>query len=245
HRPGDGGRGSDPRDDPVRRDPAARGRGDPGRDRGGVRRLAGRDDRRLHHPRCERVGAVDRALRRRPDPAPRRVRDLALRRPGILHRPALDARHRRPRGRRRILRAARGDRAGAAGPRAGQLAPGRAVAARGDALTESKGSIAGLGPPRDSVARGTPRGASRTAGVIARAAVVAAVSLCAHPARAADPPPADYDPHSTAWNGMASFVGLAEGMGFEVTAVASLEWNELSANDILILIYPLQRVDPG
>jgi hypothetical protein len=44
---------------------------------------------------------------------------------------------------------------------------------------------------------------------------------------------------------MASFVGLAEGMGFEVSAVASLEWNELSADDILVLVYPLQRVDPG
>ena len=31
----------------------------------------------------------------------------------------------------------------------------------------------------------------------------------------------DYDPHSTAWNGMASFVGLAEGMGFEVTSVSA------------------------
>src|SRR6185436_12530217 len=56
---------------------------------------------------------------------------------------------------------------------------------------------------------------------------------------------ADYDPRSTAWNGMANFVGLAEGMGFEVTAVGSLEWSDLSAEDILVLIYPLQRVDPG
>jgi hypothetical protein len=56
---------------------------------------------------------------------------------------------------------------------------------------------------------------------------------------------ADYDPRSTAWNGMASFVGLAEGMGFEVTPVSSLEWSELTADDILVLIYPLQRVDPG
>jgi hypothetical protein len=56
---------------------------------------------------------------------------------------------------------------------------------------------------------------------------------------------ADYDPHNQAWNGMASFVGLAEGMGFEVTAVTSLEWNELSATDILVIVYPLQRVDPA
>ena len=78
------------------------------------------------------------------------------------------------------------------------------------------------------------------------AALVAALSwAAAGRARAADPEGADYDPHSTAWNGMASFVGLAEGMGFSVSPVSSLEWSELSADDILVLIYPLQRVDPG
>jgi len=54
-----------------------------------------------------------------------------------------------------------------------------------------------------------------------------------------------YDPRSPAWNGMTVFVGLAEGMGYEVTPVSSLEWGELSANDILFLVYPLQRVEPG
>jgi len=78
---------------------------------------------------------------------------------------------------------------------------------------------------------------------VTRAGLVAlAVVLAAGEARADD---ADYDPRSTAWNGMASFVGLAEGMGFEVTPVSSLEWSDLSSEDILILIYPLQRVDPG
>ena len=55
----------------------------------------------------------------------------------------------------------------------------------------------------------------------------------------------DYDPRSQAWNGMSSFVGLAEGMGFEVTSVSSLEWGDLSADDILFLVFPLQRVDPN
>jgi hypothetical protein len=55
----------------------------------------------------------------------------------------------------------------------------------------------------------------------------------------------DYDPYSQAWNGMSSFVGLAEGMGFEVSAVTQLDWDELSSTDILVLVYPLQRVDPG
>jgi hypothetical protein len=75
-------------------------------------------------------------------------------------------------------------------------------------------------------------------------AAVAALAVLAAPGRArADD--ADYDPRSTAWNGMASFVGLAEGMGFSVTPASSLEWGDLSADDILFLIYPLQRVDPG
>ena len=54
----------------------------------------------------------------------------------------------------------------------------------------------------------------------------------------------DYDPHSTTWNGMSTFVGLAEGDGFTVDPVATLEWDQLAADDILFLVYPLQRVDP-
>jgi hypothetical protein len=72
--------------------------------------------------------------------------------------------------------------------------------------------------------------------------------LCVLVARANAAPNAelpDYDPHSQAWNGMASFVGLAEGMGFEVDAVSELEWDKLTANDILFLVYPLTRVDPA
>lgn len=76
---------------------------------------------------------------------------------------------------------------------------------------------------------------------------LAALLATALPATAA-PAPADpaleYDPSSQAWNGMASFVGLAEGMGFSVTAVTSLEWGEISADDILFLVFPLKRVEP-
>ena len=77
-----------------------------------------------------------------------------------------------------------------------------------------------------------------------RAVAIACVLAAATPAAAEDTS-ADYDPHSQAWNGMASFVGLAEGMGFEVSSVSSLEWSELSSNEILVLVYPLQRVDPA
>src|SRR6185436_14394460 len=149
-------------------------------------------------------------------PAACGVRDLALRRPRVLHRPARAARRGRARGRRRLLRAARGHRAILARPRADERARRGAGAASGDRMTRL------------------------------RAAPVALLAFAASlsPARAAGEG-ADYDPHSTAWNGMASFVGLAEGMGFEVSAVSSLEWGDVSAEDILVLIYPLQRVDPG
>ncbi len=56
---------------------------------------------------------------------------------------------------------------------------------------------------------------------------------------------AEYDPYSGLWNGMARFVALAEGMGFEVQVVSELEWGDLGAEDMLFLVYPLQRVDPG
>lgn len=74
-------------------------------------------------------------------------------------------------------------------------------------------------------------------------ATLALVAALAAPARADTTD--DYDPHSTEWNGMSSFIGLAEGMGFEVTVMQTLEWGEISADDILILIYPLQRVNPA
>jgi hypothetical protein len=62
-------------------------------------------------------------------------------------------------------------------------------------------------------------------------------------ARATDIP--DYDPHSQAWNGMTNLVALAEGMGFDVMPVASLDWSDLTRDDILFLVYPLQRVEPN
>lgn len=54
----------------------------------------------------------------------------------------------------------------------------------------------------------------------------------------------DYDPQSWAWNGLAQFVALAEGMGFEVSGVSELDWGTLGRNDILFVIYPKNRVDP-
>ncbi len=79
-------------------------------------------------------------------------------------------------------------------------------------------------------------------------AVAVGLGLAVMPAHAQVPAPAfsaEYDPYSQAWNGMASFVGLAEGMGFSVDIRESLEWDTLEAKDILFLVFPLQRVDPA
>jgi hypothetical protein len=78
---------------------------------------------------------------------------------------------------------------------------------------------------------------------LAAAAAALVVAMLARGAAADDL--ADYDPTSQAWNGMASFVSLAEGMGFEVVPKTQLDWNELGDTDILFLVYPLARVDPA
>ncbi|MEZ4366956.1 MAG: DUF4350 domain-containing protein [Kofleriaceae bacterium] len=56
----------------------------------------------------------------------------------------------------------------------------------------------------------------------------------------------DYDPNSTDWNGLATLARLAEGVAqLQVVPVATLEWSELDAADILLLLYPLRRLDPS
>ena len=81
--------------------------------------------------------------------------------------------------------------------------------------------------------------------LVAAVAAAAAAALFALTGIAAAEQPADYDPYSPSWNGMSKLVGLAEGMGFRVTAVSSLEWGDLSSSEILVLVYPLQRIDPA
>lgn len=75
---------------------------------------------------------------------------------------------------------------------------------------------------------------------------LAAVALAFAPARADDQAElADYDPSSRTWNGLYTFTRLAAGLDLEVMVVASLEWSDLGAGDLLVLVYPLQRVEPS
>jgi hypothetical protein len=56
---------------------------------------------------------------------------------------------------------------------------------------------------------------------------------------------ADYEPGSREWNGLYTFTRTAAGLGLDVLPVSSLEWGDLDEGDILVLLYPLQRVDPS
>lgn len=77
-----------------------------------------------------------------------------------------------------------------------------------------------------------------------RIALLVCIALASRSAAAEDAA-TDYDPYSDAWNGLATFKGLVEGNSFNVDIRPSLEWSELSANDILFIFYPLAKVDPS
>lgn len=80
-----------------------------------------------------------------------------------------------------------------------------------------------------------------------RALVLAAVVAVAAPASVASAQAemSDYNPRSQDWNGLATFVGLLEGQGYTVDAKVQLEWGELTRDDILVFIYPLQQLEPS
>ncbi len=91
----------------------------------------------------------------------------------------------------------------------------------------------------------TGRHRPRLARGLALAAALAIASGGAPRPAAAQEPLADYDPDSREWNGLYTFTRTAAGLGLEVRTVSSLEWGELDDGDILVLLYPLQRVDPS
>lgn len=77
-------------------------------------------------------------------------------------------------------------------------------------------------------------------------ALVASLLLTASPAAHAQDGAqlADYDPLGKEWNGMSRWAALCSGSGLTVASVASLDWSELSEKDLLVLVYPLVRVEP-
>ena len=55
--------------------------------------------------------------------------------------------------------------------------------------------------------------------------------------------PEDYDVGNGGWNGLSTFVQLAAGDGFDVTAVTGVDWDQLTAEDTLVILYPLNELD--
>jgi hypothetical protein len=55
----------------------------------------------------------------------------------------------------------------------------------------------------------------------------------------------DYDALSEQWNGLNTLTALAKGLGLTVEPVAEIDWNDLGAEDILFVLYPRDRVEPG
>jgi hypothetical protein len=73
-----------------------------------------------------------------------------------------------------------------------------------------------------------------------RLALVLALALPSA-ARAED----DYALDNGDWNGLSSLVTVAAGRGLTVEARSSIAWNELGPSDVLFIVYPTTRVDPG
>ena len=53
----------------------------------------------------------------------------------------------------------------------------------------------------------------------------------------------DFATDSNAWNGLAHFVELGEGLGVDIQEVGTLEWSEVSEDDAIFVIYPRQMLD--
>lgn len=56
---------------------------------------------------------------------------------------------------------------------------------------------------------------------------------------------ADYDATSQAWNGLHTLTAVAKGLGLSVEAVDSIDWEDLGAQDIVFVLYPTTRLEPG
>ena len=82
------------------------------------------------------------------------------------------------------------------------------------------------------------------AAILALFLLVAAPPLARAQGTSGDDPP-DYEVSSTAWNGLSTYARVVDGLGLELRVVSSLEWSEIDAEDILVLLWPLRHVEPS
>ncbi len=53
----------------------------------------------------------------------------------------------------------------------------------------------------------------------------------------------DFDTASQEWNGLADVVALAQDEGLELNEVHTLDWREVSADDVVVVVYPTTELD--
>ncbi|MBI4512344.1 MAG: DUF4350 domain-containing protein [Deltaproteobacteria bacterium] len=54
----------------------------------------------------------------------------------------------------------------------------------------------------------------------------------------------DYSLEHSDWNGLSDFAALAAGLGHVIEARSTLDWNELSLHDALLIVYPRAPIEP-
>jgi hypothetical protein len=55
----------------------------------------------------------------------------------------------------------------------------------------------------------------------------------------------DYDSENSRWNGLTQLRAIAEGFRLRVDVFTRLDWEDLGSEDILFILYPINRVEPG
>ncbi|TXD37816.1 DUF4350 domain-containing protein [Lujinxingia vulgaris] len=54
----------------------------------------------------------------------------------------------------------------------------------------------------------------------------------------------DYEPTSTDWQGLSRFVALASAQGAELRATETLDWEEVTSDDVIVVVYPQDALTP-
>ncbi|TXC78188.1 DUF4350 domain-containing protein [Bradymonadales bacterium TMQ1] len=54
----------------------------------------------------------------------------------------------------------------------------------------------------------------------------------------------DYEPGSTTWHGLSRFVALAESRGAHLQITDTLAWEEVQAEDVIVVVYPEEALNP-
>ena len=55
----------------------------------------------------------------------------------------------------------------------------------------------------------------------------------------------DYLVDHRGWNGLSMLAGLGRGLGLEVVPRTSIEWDALDSTDVVLVLYPTERLEPN